>query len=172
MAILSFRSGNYDRLEGGIGRNRVGGMKRFGWKKFAVVLVGVVWLFGRIRFPSGGMGTMISAQPAPESIYKFNNSGPSLEYEDEVFKMTQPGLSSFVGNPEGAARSLDVLLDEAVRVVPRAMHGCTPLTVKATAGLCGGREDTLVISFSVTAERWSGGHADEDMYAWITANYL
>ncbi|KIJ91379.1 hypothetical protein K443DRAFT_686076, partial [Laccaria amethystina LaAM-08-1] len=49
-----------------------------------------------------------------------------------VFKMTQPGLSSFVGNPEGAARSLD----EAVRVVPRAMHGCTPLTVKATAGLC------------------------------------
>jgi guanosine-diphosphatase len=46
MAILSFRSGNYDRLEGGIGRNRVGGMKRFGWKKFAVVLVGVVWLFG------------------------------------------------------------------------------------------------------------------------------
>ena len=49
--------------------------------------------------------------------------------------MTQPGLSSFAGNPEGAARSLDVLLDEAVRVVPKAMDACTPVAVKATPGL-------------------------------------
>jgi len=32
--------------------------------------------------------------------------------------MAQPGLSTFAGNADGAARSLDVLLDEAVRVVP------------------------------------------------------
>ena len=51
--------------------------------------------------------------------------------------MAQPGLSSFTGNSEGAARSLslDILWDEAVRVVPKAMHGCTPVAVKATAGL-------------------------------------
>lgn len=49
MAILSPRSSNYDRLEGGMGPSRVGGTKRFAWKKFAVgavLLVGVVWLFG------------------------------------------------------------------------------------------------------------------------------
>jgi len=68
-------------------------------------------------------------------IYKFNNCGASPEYEYEVFKMTQPGLSSFAGNPEGAARSLDVLLDEALHVVPKVMHGCTLVAVKATAGL-------------------------------------
>ena len=51
-------------------------------------------------------------------IYKFNNCGHSAEYEYEVFKMTQPGLSSFAGQPEEAAQSLDVLLDEAVRIVP------------------------------------------------------
>jgi len=49
--------------------------------------------------------------------------------------MIQPSLSSFAGNPEGAVRSLDVLLDEAVHVVLEATHGCTPLAVKATAGL-------------------------------------
>ena len=49
MAIISPRSSNYDRLEGGMGPSRVGGMKKFAWKKFAVgaaLLVGVVWLFG------------------------------------------------------------------------------------------------------------------------------
>ncbi|KIJ91634.1 hypothetical protein K443DRAFT_114768 [Laccaria amethystina LaAM-08-1] len=53
MAILSSRSGKYDRLEGGIGRSRVGGMKRFGWKKFGYLGR------GRIRFRGGGMGTLI-----------------------------------------------------------------------------------------------------------------
>ena len=49
MAMISPRSSNYDRLEGGMGPSRVGGVKRFAWKKFAVgaaLLVGVVWLFG------------------------------------------------------------------------------------------------------------------------------
>ena len=50
MAVLSPRSSNYDRLEGGMGPSRVGGTKRFAWKKFAVgaaLLVAVVWLFGQ-----------------------------------------------------------------------------------------------------------------------------
>ncbi|EDQ98902.1 uncharacterized protein LACBIDRAFT_318547 [Laccaria bicolor S238N-H82] len=55
--------------------------------------------------------------------------------------MTQPSLSTFAGNPEGAARSLDV------RVVPKAMHRSTPVAVKATARLrfrntrCSSREE-------------------------------
>jgi guanosine-diphosphatase len=55
--------------------------------------------------------------------YKFSNCGPSSEYEYKVFSMTQPGLFSFTGNPEGTTRSLG----EAVCVVPKAMHGCTPV---------------------------------------------
>ena len=49
--------------------------------------------------------------------------------------MTQPGLSSYAGRPEEAAMSLDVLLDEAIRVVPSSMRNCTPVAVNATAGL-------------------------------------
>lgn len=48
MAILSPRSANYERLEGGMGPTRMGG-KRFAWKKFAIgaaVLIGLVWFFG------------------------------------------------------------------------------------------------------------------------------
>lgn len=48
MAILSPRSTNYERLEGGMGPSRMGS-KRFAWKKFAVaagVLIAIVWFFG------------------------------------------------------------------------------------------------------------------------------
>ncbi|KAF8887089.1 nucleoside phosphatase family-domain-containing protein [Infundibulicybe gibba] len=120
-------------------------------------------------------------------IYKFNNCGPSAEYEYEVFKMTQPGLSSFAGEPEEAAHSLDVLLDEAVRVVPESMRKCTPVAVKATAGLrllpgsqsadildAVRRRITTVYPFQLQEKDgvviMDG--KDEGVYAWITANYL
>lgn len=52
-SMVSPRSGNYDRLEGGMGPSRTGapqrGWRKFGWKKFAIgaaVLIGIVWLFG------------------------------------------------------------------------------------------------------------------------------
>ena len=66
-------------------------------------------------------------------IYKFNNCGASVDYEYEVFKTIQSGLSSFAGRPEEAAKSLDVLPDEAVRVVPKSLQSCTPVAVKTTA---------------------------------------
>ncbi|KAF9054767.1 nucleoside phosphatase family-domain-containing protein [Panaeolus papilionaceus] len=68
-------------------------------------------------------------------IYKFNNCGASPSYEYEVFVKNQKGLSSFSGRPLEAAMSLDELLDEATKVVPRAMWACTGVWVKATAGL-------------------------------------
>ena len=52
--------------------------------------------------------------------------------------MTQPGLSSFTGKPQDgkdAAKSLDVLLGEAARVVPKSLRSCIPIAVKATADL-------------------------------------
>lgn len=68
-------------------------------------------------------------------IYKFHNCHPAPEYEYEVFKMIQPGLSKFAGDAEGAARSLDPLLEEAMATVPESLRKCTPVAVKATAGL-------------------------------------
>lgn len=44
-------------------------------------------------------------------------------------------MSSYVDNPKAAADSLDKLLKEAVKSVPVQLQKCTPITVKATAGL-------------------------------------
>jgi guanosine-diphosphatase len=68
-------------------------------------------------------------------VYKFNNchAMPSLEYE--TFLSINPGLSAFAKDPTAAAASLDPLLEEAKRVVPESLHHCSPVEVKATAGL-------------------------------------
>ena len=130
-------------------------------------------------------------------IYKFNNCRSTPAFEYEVFKMTKPGLSHYAGDPENAARSLDVLLDEAVRVVPEEMRKCTPVAVKATAGLrllpgtqsaeileAVGKRIGEVYPFQLVEGGGGGGGGggkggvvvmdgkDEGVYAWITANYL
>ncbi|KAJ3829725.1 nucleoside phosphatase family-domain-containing protein [Lentinula raphanica] len=120
-------------------------------------------------------------------VYKFNNCGSSPSYEYEVFKQRQPGLSKFAGQPVEAAESLDVLLDEAVRVVPSSLRACTPVAVKATAGLrlLPGSQSKDILD--AVAKRIHEKYPfqlhepdgvvimdgkDEGVYAWITANYL
>jgi guanosine-diphosphatase len=120
-------------------------------------------------------------------IYKFNNCGPSPVYEYEVFKQRRPGLSNYKGEPLGAASSLDELMDEAERVVPESLWKCTPVAVKATAGLrlLGAVESAEILEavrqrlrekyqFSLRSDEdvviMDG--KDEGLYAWITANYL
>ncbi|KAF5377874.1 hypothetical protein D9615_006769 [Tricholomella constricta] len=120
-------------------------------------------------------------------IYKFNNCGSSPSYEWEVFNQTQPGLSDYAEDPLGAARSLDVLMAEAVRIVPEQLRKCTPVAVKATAGLrfLPGSQagDILKAVEERLRTEWvfplAPGEAvavmdgkDEGVYAWITANYL
>ena len=113
---------------------------------------------------------------------------PAPAYEYEVFKMTQPGLSAFPREPTRAAESLDVLLDEAVRVVPEELRKCTPVAVKATAGLRRlGTQEAADILHAVRRRleehypfSLQGGAdavqimdgRDEGVYAWLTANYL
>ncbi|KAF9440771.1 hypothetical protein P691DRAFT_792902 [Macrolepiota fuliginosa MF-IS2] len=55
-------------------------------------------------------------------VYKFNNCGSSAEYEYES--------SVYAGKPKEAAKSLDVLLDEAVRVIPESLGKCIPVSVR------------------------------------------
>jgi guanosine-diphosphatase len=127
-------------------------------------------------------------------VYKFNNCGASPELENEVFEMTPAkvggaGLSSFDADAEGAAKSLDMLMDVADKNVPEAYQQCTPVAVKATAGLRKlGKEksDNILEAVRTRLEtqypfpvisREKGGvevmaGEQEGVYAWITANYL
>ncbi|KAM6489986.1 GDA1/CD39 (nucleoside phosphatase) family domain containing protein [Amanita muscaria] len=131
-------------------------------------------------------------------IYKFNNCLGTPSFEYEVFKMTQPGLSHYATTPspsdappsefaQRAAESLDTLLDEALRVVPKSLYHCTPVAVKATAGLRmlpGKRsEDILKQVDKRVREKYPFKLVDKDgvvvmdgkdegVFAWITVNYL
>ncbi|POS86941.1 guanosine-diphosphatase-like protein, partial [Erysiphe pulchra] len=127
-------------------------------------------------------------------IYKFNNCGPTPELEHEEFKMTEKrpggsGLSSYKTDAEAAAKSLDVLMDVAMKTVPDKLKSCTPVAVKATAGLrLLGLEMSQAIlvavrsrlessyPFPVVSDEKNGvaimDGKDEGVYAWITTNYL
>ncbi|TIB79020.1 hypothetical protein E3Q22_00698 [Wallemia mellicola] len=140
-----------------------------------------------VMIDAGSTGSRVHA-------YKFNNcySTPQLEYE--TFKATKPGhgLSSFADDPLGAAKSLDPLLKEAVRVIPKELHAQTPVAVKATAGLrildskigpnaskeiLDAVRNRLTTKYPFNVSDRPGDVAvmdgsDEGVYAWITINYL
>ncbi|KAK7516385.1 nucleoside phosphatase GDA1/CD39 [Phyllosticta citriasiana] len=127
-------------------------------------------------------------------VYRFNNCGPTPELEDEIFEQTAKkpggsGLSSYKSDAEGAAKSLDPLMEVAVKNVPEKLHGCTPVAVKATAGLrkLGPEMSDKILAavrerletqypFPVLAADKGGVEVmdgtDEGVYAWITTNYL
>lgn len=130
-------------------------------------------------------------------VYRFNNCGSTPELENEDFMMTEKkeggsGLSSYKTDSEGAAKSLDVLMDLAMEKVPDEYKSCTPVAVKATAGLRlldqdypGQSEKILdavrerletVYPFPVVSREKGGviimDGKDEGVYAWITTNYL
>lgn len=120
-------------------------------------------------------------------IYKFHNCGPSPTFEYEVFRMIQPGLSQYAGLPTTAAESLDPLLDEAMKVVPQSLRTCTPVAVKATAGLrlLGAKQSDDILNavhqhildkYPFPFPEKDGvvimDGKDEGVYAWITVNYL
>ena len=127
-------------------------------------------------------------------VYTFNNCGPNPELEDEKFEMTEKrpggsGLSSYGADAEGAARSLDPLMEVALRTVPDDYKSCSPIAVKATAGLrlLGDEMSSKILEAVRTrletvfpfpvVSRENGGveimrGEDEGVYAWITANYL
>lgn len=127
-------------------------------------------------------------------VYRFNNCGPTPELEKEDFKMTEKnpngsGLSSYKGDPEAAAKSLDVLMKVALDSVPEKLQGCSPIAVKATAGLrkLGPEMSKAILAavrshlekdypFPVVDDEHGGVEVmegtDEGVYAWITTNYL
>ncbi|PGH17661.1 hypothetical protein AJ79_01023 [Helicocarpus griseus UAMH5409] len=127
-------------------------------------------------------------------VYRFNNCGPTPELENEEFKMTEKkkggaGLSSYADDPEAAAKSLDPLMEVALKSVPEEYQSCSPVAVKATAGLrLVGQETSdkildavrnrleTVYPFPVLSKEKGGVEIMdgkyEGVYAWITTNYL
>ncbi|PGH11285.1 hypothetical protein AJ80_07184 [Polytolypa hystricis UAMH7299] len=127
-------------------------------------------------------------------VYRFNNCGPTPELEHEEFKMTEKkkggaGLSSYGADAEGAAKSLDILMQVALDTVPQEFQSCSPVAVKATAGLRmlgTDMSDNILAAvrnhletaypFPVVSKEKGGVEimdgADEGVYAWITTNYL
>jgi guanosine-diphosphatase len=128
-------------------------------------------------------------------VYRFNNCGPTPELEREEFKQTlkkeggSSGLSAYGGDPEGAAKSLDMLMDVALKTVPVELQSCSPVAVKATAGLRKlgpEKSDAILVAvrtrletvypFPVVSKENDGvivmDGRDEGVYAWITINYL
>jgi guanosine-diphosphatase len=127
-------------------------------------------------------------------VYRFNNCGSTPELEDEIFHQTEKkaggsGLSSYKEDAEGAAKSLDVLMEIAMKNVPDKIKSCTPVAVKATAGLrkLGPEMSDRILKavrhrletqypFPVVSEENGGVEVMdgkyEGVYAWITTNYL
>ncbi|KAI9031483.1 nucleoside diphosphatase gda1 [Hyaloraphidium curvatum] len=117
-------------------------------------------------------------------VYRFRFCGSTVpKLDDELFVQTKPGLSSFADDPEGAAKSLDLLMKAAEETVPEKWRCKTPVAVKATAGLrLLGKEKSEKILKEVKKRVAKGGWKmegvevmdgkDEGVFAWITVNFL
>jgi len=120
-------------------------------------------------------------------VYRFNYCNISPTLEDEIFKEVKPGLSSYPDSPKDAADSLDPLLKLAMEKIPKELQECTPIAVKATAGLrllgndksnaiLKAVEDKIKKEYPFNLPKENGvilmGGKDEGVYAWITVNYL
>jgi guanosine-diphosphatase len=138
-----------------------------------------------IVFDAGSTGSRVH-------VYEFQFCGARLEVlVDEVFEEVKPGLSHYHGDPLQAAKSLKPLLDSAVARVPPNTRKCTPLVVKATAGLrllpehsvagilTNVREFIRTHPFLLGDGKISHNEAvavmdgsEEGVFAWVTVNFL
>lgn len=120
-------------------------------------------------------------------VYEFDICSKPPILINETFEMLKPGLSSFDTDSIGAAKSLDPLLNIAMDVIPKHQRPCSPVAVKATAGLrmLGETKSQKILDavkrhlevdypFPVV-----GGDGIsimsgelEGVYAWVTTNYL
>lgn len=120
-------------------------------------------------------------------VYSFDTCVSPPRVLNEEFKMLNPGLSSFDTDTKGAAASLDPLLEVALQTVPKEKQSCTPVAVKATAGLrmLGAEKSDAILKevrnhltkdYPFAVVEGDGisimDGKDEGVYAWITTNYL
>lgn len=120
-------------------------------------------------------------------VYEFDVCTQPPTLIDEKYETLKPGLSSFDTDAVGAAKSLDPLLKVALDAVPTDKRNCTPVAVKATAGLrmLGDEKSSKILAqvrkhleddFPFPVVDGEGvsimDGEEEGVYAWVTANYL
>eukprot|EP01023_Acetabularia_acetabulum_P037852 TRINITY_DN3613_c0_g1_i1.p1 TRINITY_DN3613_c0_g1~~TRINITY_DN3613_c0_g1_i1.p1 ORF type:complete len:482 (-),score=89.00 TRINITY_DN3613_c0_g1_i1:410-1855(-) len=132
-----------------------------------------------VVFDAGSSGSRVH-------VYEFQ-SGENGQFslKDELFEQLKPGLSSYAGNPQEAADSLQPLIDKSIERVPESQRSSTYVVLKATAGLrmLEGNQaqeilDLVKQKLSATGfqvpldgvEIMDG--SDEGAFAWLTLNYL
>jgi len=132
-----------------------------------------------IMFDAGSTGSRVH-------VFHFEYAADgSVTLLKELFEQLKPGLSSFAKDPKAAAESLVPLLDKATADVPKDAARCTPIVLKATAGLrlLGEKESNDILEavrrlfekypFKLVPNGvalMSGD--DEGPYAWLTVNFL
>lgn len=120
-------------------------------------------------------------------VYEFDVCTEPPTLIEETFEMLKPGLSSFDTDTAGAAQSLDPLLEKAMEVIPLSQRKCSPVAVKATAGLRKLGEVKAANILEAVSKHLEDkypfpllekdgvvvmGGEEEGVYAWITINYL
>ena len=113
-------------------------------------------------------------------VYSFGQGAQVLH---EVFEQTKPGLSSYAASPEAAAASLEPLINVAREAIPQRYWSCTPMTLKATAGLRMLGDQTAQAVLDAVTEYLAGtpfhlGSVEimpgelEGVHAWTAVNLL
>ena len=120
-------------------------------------------------------------------IYEFDVCAKQPKLLRETFDEVKPGISNYIEEVDVAASSLVPLLNIAMKVIPESQRGCSPISVKATAGLkllnpTVAKEITTSISNFLSTQypfpvAKDGGvsimdSSEEAAYTWVTANFL
>ena len=134
-------------------------------------------------------GLMLDAGSTGSRIHVYDldyKPSGAVVLSHEVFEELKPGLSSFKDDPKAAADSLRPLMSAAVRTVPESEMACTPIELKATAGLrlVGHEKSAAILQAVLDLFREykflvAGPSAaivmdgkDEGPFAWATVNFL
>jgi len=106
-----------------------------------------------------------------------------LHLQEELFRESVPGLSSYAANPAAGANTISTLLSHAKERIPASQWSSVPVTLRATAGLRllpSEQSDALLsavqerVNMSGFSNRGVGmlSELDEGVFGWMTINYL